>query len=84
VSKPNVVIVPLTSLSIVFGTQTIRSPTFPNCWAIASEPSPPIAIIASIPRFRAFSTNSTERLISMYEPSGWSTGYENGLPRFVV
>ena len=55
VSKPNVVIVPLTSLSIVFGTPTIFMPLSQSSLAIVSEPSPPIEMSASIPNAAAFS-----------------------------
>ena len=61
VSKPNVVTVPLTSLSIVFGTPMIFIPFWHNCSAIASEPSPPMEMTASMPIFRAFATSSSER-----------------------
>jgi hypothetical protein len=64
VSKPNVVIVPLTSLSIVFGTQTIRIPFSTSFCAMVSDPSPPIEIIASMPSCRARSISSPERSIS--------------------
>ena len=74
VSKPNVVIVPLTSLSIVFGTPTMRMPFSYSCWAMASDPSPPMVMSASMPSLRAFSISSPERSTSACVPSGWSTG----------
>ncbi len=49
VSKPKQLVVPTMSLSIVFGTPTIGMPSRQNSWAIASVPSPPIAISASRP-----------------------------------
>ena len=51
---------------------------------MASDPSPPMEMRALIPRFRAFSSSSSDRSTSMKLPSGWRTGYENGFPRFVV
>ena len=36
------------SLSIVFGTPTMRTPFFASAFAIVSEPSPPTATTASI------------------------------------
>ena len=61
VSKPNVVTVPLTSLSIVFGTPTIFMPLAHSLLAMSREPSPPMEMIASMPSFRAFSISSSER-----------------------
>ena len=46
VSNPNVEIVPSTSLSMVFGTPTMRMPLSHSCCAMASDPSPPIEMIA--------------------------------------
>jgi len=53
VSKPNVVIVPLTSLSIVFGTQTILMPRSQSWLAMLIDPSPPIEMSESMPSLRA-------------------------------
>ena len=61
VSKPKVVTVPLTSLSIVFGTPTIFIPLAHSLFAMSSDPSPPIEITASMPSLRAFSISSSER-----------------------
>ena len=74
VSKPNVVIVKLTSLSMVFGTATIFTPFSYSFCAMASEPSPPIVRIASMPSSFARSMSSSERSISTIEPSGWRSG----------
>jgi hypothetical protein len=41
---------------------------------MASEPSPPIVMIASMPSRRAFSSSSSERSTSTNEPSGWRIG----------
>jgi hypothetical protein len=65
VSKPKVVTVPLTSLSIVFGTPTMHIPLSTSRCAMSSEPSPPIVMIASMPCRRALSISSSERSISM-------------------
>src|SRR6185312_11476076 len=54
VSNPKVVIVPLTSLSIVFGTPTIFIPLSQSSLAMVSDPSPPIETSASMPSRRAF------------------------------
>ena len=70
VSKPNVVIVPLTSLSIVFGTPTIFTPFSNSRCAIASDPSPPIVRIASIPSSLARSISSSERSTSTIDAVG--------------
>ena len=49
-ANPKVNTVPLTSLSIVFGTPTMGIPCSYSCCAIASEPSPPMDTRASRPR----------------------------------
>ena len=74
VSKPNVVIVPLTSLSIVFGTQTIFIPRSQSWWAMLIDPSPPMEMTASMPSFRAFSISSPDRSFSTNVPSGIAIG----------
>ena len=84
VSKPNVTTVRLRSLSIVFGTPTIRTPFSASAFAIASEPSPPIATTASMPfAWRAFASSSV-RSTSTTVPSGCFTGNLSGFPEFVV
>ena len=74
VSKPKVVTVPLTSLSIVLGTPTIFIPFSHNCCAIAREPSPPIAIMAPMPSLAALAISSSLRSISTKLPSGCCLG----------
>ena len=74
VSKPNVVIVPLTSLSIVFGTPTMFMPLSQRRLPMESEPSPPMVMIASIPRLRALAISSSERSSSKIEPSACFRG----------
>jgi hypothetical protein len=61
VSKPNVFTVHGTSLSIVFGTHTTFMPRWTSCCAMRSDPSPPIEMIASMPRSRALEISSSER-----------------------
>ncbi len=74
VSNPNVATVPDTSLSIVFGTPTMRTPISNNLCAIASEPSPPIAMNAWMPRLRALSINSALRSTSTMDAVGLPHG----------
>ena len=84
VSKPNVTTVRERSLSIVFGTPTMRTPFVARALAIASEPSPPIATTASMPLAWRALTSSSVRSTSATVPSGCFTGNLRGLPAFVV
>jgi hypothetical protein len=74
VSKPKVVMVPETSLSIVFGTPTIFIPLSTSCCAISSDPSPPMVMIASMPKLRALTISSSDRSTSVKLPSGFLMG----------
>ena len=61
VSNPNVTVVLSRSLSMVFGTPITRSPASNSRWPMASEPSPPIVINASIPASRNNETRCSVR-----------------------
>ena len=84
VSKPKVTTVRERSLSIVFGTPTMRTPFLASAFAIVSEPSPPTATTASMPAAARPFTRSSERSTSITRPSRCRTGYLSGLPAFVV
>jgi hypothetical protein len=70
VSKPKLRCVPLTSLSIVLGTQTTGNPFFHRSWEICRLPSPPIETSASKPLARKAARRSSERSASYSRPSG--------------
>src|SRR5437762_2488034 len=70
VSKPNVETVPPTSLSIVLGTPTTGIPFSNNRCAMRNEPSPPIAMRASMPLVRNAAISSSVRSRSIQLPSG--------------
>ncbi len=84
VSKPNVITVPSRSLSMVLGTPTTRRPLRANPLAMVSEPSPPMAMRASICSRRKAAITSSERSRSTSDPSSTRVGYFRGLPTFVV
>jgi hypothetical protein len=63
-SKPKLRWVPLTSLSIVLGTQTTGRPLHQSWWEIWRLPSPPIETSASKPLAWKAATRSSERSIS--------------------
>ena len=84
VSKPNVTTVRERSLSIVFGTPTMRTPFFARAFAMVSDPSPPTATTASMPFASSAFTSSSVRSTSTTVPSGCFTGYLSGFPAFVV
>jgi hypothetical protein len=84
VSKPKVTTVFDRSLSIVFGTPTMRTPFLASAFAIVSEPSPPTATTASIPAAASPFTRSPQRSTSISLPSLCRTGYLSGLPALVV
>src|SRR3989449_1060516 len=85
VSNPNVSWVPPTSLSMVFGTPTTGIPFSRNSrCAMRSEPSPPIAMRASMPFLRKAATSSSARSCSITLPSGRVSRHRNGSPRLVV
>ena len=74
VSKPKLVIVPATSLSMVLGTPTIFIPRSQSCCEMASDPSPPIEISASISNRAAAASSSWDRSSSMILPSSSTRG----------
>ncbi len=74
VSKPKVTTVLSRSLSIVFGTPTIRSPFAASAVAMPIEPSPPIAMCASMLWRLKARINSSVRSTSPIVPSGRRTG----------
>ena len=84
VSNPNVRWVPLTSLSMVLGTQTTGSPFRQRSCEICRLPSPPIETSASKPLAWNAATRSSERSRSISTPCSSRVTYRNGLPRLVV
>ena len=59
VSKPKVMIVASRSLSMVLGTPTTGIPVSKSCWAMVSEPSPPMQTSARRPSARTLAVAST-------------------------
>ena len=84
VSKPKVSAVPGRSLSIVFGTPTTGSPCCESAWAMRIEPSPPMAISASMPRRWKLVTTSGVRSTMVTSPEGSFSGQRSGLPLLVA
>ena len=85
VSKPKVTTVFDRSLSIVFGTPTMRTPFLASAFAIVSEPSPPTATTASI----AGRGQALHQVVRSGRPRSrcrrcCRTGYLSGLPALVV
>ena len=76
VSKPKVTSVAAMSLSIVFGTPTIGTPSAESRSAVRSVPSPPITTTASIPSRSSVSVTDAA-------PLPWTYGSRRDVPRIV-
>ena len=76
VSKPNVTSVAAMSLSIVFGTPTIGTPSPASRSAVRSVPSPPITTTASSP-------SRSSVAVTDAAPLPWTYGSRRDVPRIV-